>query len=75
MRFYFHIRDNDTFIEDDEGIYLPNLEAATDEAWASVSDLLEAEIKLGHGVTTQVIEMADEQGRSIGIFGARKLLH
>ena len=75
MRYYFHIHDRDTFIEDDEGICLPDLEAAMTEGWASAGDLLEAEIQLGHGVHDQFIEVKDEQGRCVGIVGARKLLH
>jgi hypothetical protein len=38
-RYFFHTRDNDTFIEDDIGVDLPDLEAVKTQSALSLAEL------------------------------------
>jgi hypothetical protein len=38
-RYYFDSRDNDTFIEDDEGLEFPDIEAARDQATTALANM------------------------------------
>jgi hypothetical protein len=60
--YYFHIRDGETLIVDEEGIPFPTLDAARAEAARSVREMLAEQLRTGEEVNGQVIKIADESG-------------
>ncbi len=64
-RYYFHIRDGENRVEDEEGTEVPDLEAAKSEARASARDLAIDEIRNERPVDGRVIEVADDQGKML----------
>ncbi|WP_210483236.1 DUF6894 family protein [Microvirga antarctica] len=60
-RFYFNIRDGYDLDEDDEGIELPDLDAARAEALATVEELRDQLSDAGN----IELEIADESGRRL----------
>jgi len=65
-RYYFHIIDGSQLIPDDEGMELPSLEAAWDEANMSVADLERASIQSGTALGASGVEFTDEDGNLLG---------
>ena len=61
-RFYFHIRDGETLIEDPDGSELPDLEAARVEALEGARTILAEKVKAGAVVDGQRFEIVDESG-------------
>ncbi len=61
-RFYFHIRDGDTLIEDHDGSDLPDLEAARSEALAGARSILAEKVKAGEVINGRRFEIVDENG-------------
>lgn len=61
-RFFFHIRDGATLIEDPEGSVLPNIEAAREEAMQAARQILASKILAGEVVDGQTFEIIDETG-------------
>ncbi len=60
-RFFFNIRDGYDLDEDDEGIELPDIDAARAEALATVEELRD---QLGDAGNIE-LEIADETGRRL----------
>lgn len=60
-RFYFDSRDNDDFIEDDEGLEFPDLEAVKIQAAKALAELARDVIP-GSLKRNLAIEVRDEQG-------------
>ena len=60
-RFFFNIRDGYDLDEDDEGIELPDLDAARAEALATVEELRDQLMDAGN----IELEIADEAGRRL----------
>ena len=65
-RFYFHLREGDTVIPDDEGQDLPDLSEALREAQLAARDLLAEAIRSGKERVPDAFVIADEAGRAIG---------
>jgi uncharacterized protein DUF6894 len=65
-RYYFHIRDGDTFILDDEGFELADMEAVKIEAFRSAMDLLQRNAA-EHFLRTSTphIAVCDEKGNEV----------
>jgi hypothetical protein len=66
-RFYFHVRDGETFTKDDEGVDLPDLEAVRWEAEQGArgfKKLFESRGALDH----QCFEVTDEAGVVVLIY-------
>lgn len=61
-RFYFHIVDGATVIEDPDGSDLPDLESALAEALQSARHLLADKVRAGDIVDGQRFEIRDEAG-------------
>jgi len=62
MRFFFHVRDVETYEEDLEGTDLPSLEAAITEARQSAREMV-AELVLQDAVVDgRLFEIANENG-------------
>jgi len=61
-RYFFHIREEEQVIVDDEGIDLPNLEAAREEAVAAARQLLSQSVLKGKACNGRVFEITNENG-------------
>lgn len=61
-RFFLHIRDGATLLEDPEGTLLPNVEAACEEAIQSAREILASKVLAGEVVDGQTFEITDETG-------------
>jgi hypothetical protein len=66
-RYYLHIRNADGMLLDEEGIDLPDLDAARELALAFVRDLLGDGIKAGKGIVPESIMIADADGQELVI--------
>lgn len=74
-QYYFHIRDQAAVIPDDEGAYLPDVEAARKEAHLSALDLAMADLRGGRGVDGRMIEVTDEKGHIVHVLPIRAVLN
>ena len=72
--FYFHIRDGDKLILDDEGRVFDLVEFAKFEALASVRDLMRDALLANKPVQGDAIILADESGNEIAVFSIPKPL-
>ena len=60
--YFFHIYDATGTLQDDEGMVLPNLDAARTEAIQSAREILAETIRAGGVVDGRRFEVADESG-------------
>ena len=67
-RFYFHLREGDKLITDDEGLDLPDLAAARREAEQAARELLAEAIKGKNEKVSEAIVIADEEGQPLFTF-------
>lgn len=63
-RFFFNVYD-DVVAPDEEGLELPNLQAARLHALAGARDLIASQVKHGYMVRSHWIDVADELGEVI----------
>ena len=62
-RYYFDIRDGDGFAPDEEGLELPDIEAAQQEAALSLADLSRDAVRmLRRNARLMQIEVRDDNG-------------
>lgn len=73
-RFYFQIRSGDQFVSDDEGVDLPNFDAAMAEAVLSAREIIAETIRNGDPVPDDVIEITDEAGTVLGAVPLRSVI-
>jgi hypothetical protein len=66
MRYYFHIRDGDTFIVDPDGTELDRVASAMNEARDHAREIVADQLKAGRLSTGQVFEVTDANGRIVG---------
>ena len=66
-RFFFHLKDGDEIIPDEDGTELPDVAAATREALQSARELLAEAIKAGNPRIYEALVIADEAGRTVDI--------
>ena len=65
-RYFFHLRDGDTLLPDDEGLELRDLEAVRSYAFESARQLLSQAVLSGKaGSVRQQIQVLDEGGRTV----------
>jgi hypothetical protein len=64
-RFYFHLASDGGRLQDEEGLALPDAEAAWYQAVRSARELVRAEPTLGGGWDRQAIEIVDEVGTPV----------
>ena len=57
--FYLHTCDGNTFVEDEEGIELPNQAAARERAIARAREIMAGDLRLGEMDLTSFIEVED----------------
>ena len=70
-RYFFHVRDGTTFVRDDEGVDLPDLDAVRWEAEQGArvfGDSAEGR----NGTTSQIFEVTDESGAVVLIYPFHK---
>lgn len=64
--FYFHVRSEGSVLQDDEGIDLPDRDAAGTEAAASARDIVAERVKSGKPFgLDDVFEITDESGQLV----------
>jgi len=66
-RFYFHLKQNNELLPDEEGIELPSVEAARTEALKTVRELVSQAITAGKPNVPEALVIADEAGRTLEI--------
>ena len=64
---YFHLKEGDELIPDEDGTELPDVSAATREALQSARELLADAIKAGKPKIYDAFVIADEAGRTVEI--------
>lgn len=65
--YYFHIRVGQDRIEDDEGLWLCDLDSAREEMRLSAHELARAIVAHGRPLDGQAIEICDENGRLLDV--------
>ena len=60
-QFFFHVYD-DVVAVDEEGVILPNLDAARLQALKGARDLIAEQVRHGYMVLSHWIDVVDEQG-------------
>ena len=75
MRYFFHIRDNDTLVRDDEGLICPDLLAAFVEAELSLRDLTNANLLKASRYRCSGIEVTDAHGELLAFVHASPSVH
>jgi hypothetical protein len=73
-RFYFHIEDKCELICDEEGLELPNLDAAIAEARLSARDFAAECIRAGIPVDGRKIRVLDAQGRTLFQYAVKDVI-
>jgi hypothetical protein len=74
-RYFLHLKQADqSVVEDTEGLDLPSLQAAQEEALQGLPDIVAADIKGVREVTLEAIVIADHQGRQLATVPARAAL-
>jgi hypothetical protein len=66
VRFYFHLKDGDQLMTDEEGSDLPDLSAAKREAELAAREFLAEAIKAGRSQVPESFVIADDAGRELG---------
>jgi hypothetical protein len=62
-RYFFHIRDRELFVPDEEGSIFEDFETARSEAFESARELAAQVVASGQLVDGQRVELTDEQGQ------------
>jgi hypothetical protein len=74
-RYFFHIRDGLIFIPDEEGLECRDEFAAWEEALLSARDIAFSDLRNGSTAAPAIIEVEDEEGNAIRIFGSGRTLN
>jgi hypothetical protein len=61
-RYYFHLHSPKDRLKDEEGVILPDIEAAWYQAVRSARELIRNEERIGCAFDEQLIEIADDRG-------------
>ena len=72
-RFYFHLHGRGSRVRDEEGLNLPDAEAAWFQAVRSARDLIAADLSLGCSWDDQAVEIEDERGSEVGQIPLREI--
>jgi uncharacterized protein DUF6894 len=64
-RYFFHLRTDRQLAEDEEGLELPDLDAAREEANASAREMLAEAIKMGHDEAPDAVLVFDDRGNQL----------
>ena len=74
-RYYFHVNRDGGFLQDEEGLPLPDAEAAWYQAVRSARELIKAELTLGGRWDHQAIEIVDEGGIRVDQVALSDIVH
>jgi hypothetical protein len=75
LRYFFHVRDGQGVITDDEGSELPDIIAARKEARESAKDFLVDALQGGPSILNRRIEIADAAGEVLETLPMIRVLH
>lgn len=64
-KYYFHVREHDTLIRDLEGVEVPGVRAAFEEAQKTARDLMSERVKHGKVIDGQGFEIYDTQHEAV----------
>lgn len=64
-RYYFHVQGPIDRLSDEEGLVLPDAEAAWYQAVRSAREIIRADVQIGCRFDDQMIEIADDRGRAV----------
>jgi len=64
-RYYFHVHGRRDRLTDEQGLVLPDAEAAWYQAVRSAREIIRGDLHLGCRFEEQVIEIADERGAPV----------
>lgn len=74
-RYYFHVHGPRDRLQDEEGVVLPDAEAAWYQAVRSARELIRADVHLGCPFDEQAIEIVDETGHPLNQVQLREVAH
>lgn len=74
MRYYLNVRTDTELIVDDEGVELPDLGDAAEEALQAARDILADRVKHGEKVDDGVFEVLDKSGTTVLTIPIRSVL-
>ena len=74
-RYYFHIARDGGRLHDEEGLALPDAEAAWYQAVRSARELIRADVALGTRWDHQVIEIVEEGGMPVDRVPLADIVH
>ena len=74
-RYYFHVARQGGRLQDEEGLPLPDAEAAWYQAVRSARELVRAELTLGGRWDDQAIEICDEVGARVDQVALADIVH
>lgn len=72
-RFFLHLRDGET-VCDEEGMLLPDVEAALEEARKAARDVMADQVKQGYLTLRDCIEIVGEDGQRAAMVAFRDAL-
>jgi hypothetical protein len=72
-RFYFHLKDGDNLVPDEEGIELPDVAAAKREALLTARELADG-IKAGLTQIPEAVVITDEAGLTVEVLAFEEVL-
>jgi hypothetical protein len=64
-RYFFHVRDRENLIEDQEGVELPDMEAARDQFQRAIRAVLDEEEWQDDVSFESELHVVDESGRTV----------
>lgn len=64
-RYFFHVRGQGASLTDEQGVRLPDAEAAWYQAVRSARELVRADLQLGCSWEGRAVEIADERGLTV----------
>ena len=73
-RYFFHVRNDREFIEDQEGTVLPSVVHARQEAVLAAREILAERLLAGHPINGDVFEIAGEDGAIVDSVPFRSVL-
>lgn len=73
-RFFFNVHDGDEIIRDHEGVDVPALDDAIEEARQAARDLLAERVKHGAAIDSQAFEVLDDKGKAVLTLPFRSVL-
>jgi hypothetical protein len=66
-RFYFHVKQGGKLFEDEDGLELPSLDAARQEARKTARELLAEAIKAAKAKVPEAVVITGEDGRALEV--------